>query len=378
MMGSPPPPATATTTTATIHQLPVLSRAQVAQHNTAKSVWLIVRNKVYDVSQFMFDHPGGEELLLQYGGQDVTAVMQDELEHLHSDSAYDMLDEYCVGVLSPSDDSDDKKLSTSASLFSATISSASPSKQKNGVPTTSVANGSSNLAVKRPFIDYTKPMLMQMLRSDYSKAYYLEQVHIPRHAHGSAPLFGPWYLEMLSLTPWWVIPIVWIPLWSLSIYIAANRIGITAVAQLMPLGVLLWSFIEYTLHRFVFHVENILPDHRVALSLHFVLHGIHHFLPMDRMRLVMPPALSIALAYGLWCFFSMFLPLDLCFGLATGVIAGYVGYDLIHYYLHHGRPFAEHLREMKSYHLDHHYKDANLGYGITSKLWDRVFGTVLW
>ncbi|KAJ3145748.1 fatty acid alpha-hydroxylase [Geranomyces michiganensis] len=367
MMGSPPPAVTTEQ-----HQLPVLTRAQVAQHYTAKSVWVIVRNKVYDVSEFMFDHPGGEDLLLQYGGQDVTVAMQDELEHLHSDSAYDMLDDYCVGVLAPNDDRKD----SSSSIHS------SSSLLKQNVPTdtapASAINGSSKIPVKRPFLDITKPLLMQMLRSDYTKAYYLEQVHIPRHTHASAPLFGPWYLEILSLTPWWVIPIVWIPLWSLSIYVAANKIGIVAVAQLLPLGVLLWSFIEYTLHRFVFHVEAILPDHRIALSLHFVLHGIHHFLPMDRMRLVMPPALSIALAYGLWCFFSMFLPRNLCFGLATGVIPGYLGYDLIHYYLHHGRPFAAHLREMKSYHLDHHYKDANLGYGITSKLWDRMFGTVLW
>ncbi|KAJ3018843.1 Fatty acid 2-hydroxylase [Thoreauomyces humboldtii] len=79
----------------------------------------------------------------------------------------------------------------------------------------------------------------------------------------------------------------------------------------------------------------------------------------------------------LWLFFSLFVPHHLAIGLLTGVTPGYLGYDLVHYYLHHGRPFAEHLREMKSYHLDHHYKDANLGYGITTKIWDRIFGTVL-
>lgn len=46
-------------------------------------------------------------------------------------------------------------------------------------------------------------------------------------------------------------------------------------------------------------------------------------------------------------------------------------------YIHHGRPLTAYLRELKSYHLDHHYKDPNLGYGITSKFWDLVFHTQL-
>ncbi|KAJ3008374.1 fatty acid alpha-hydroxylase [Thoreauomyces humboldtii] len=337
----------------------VLCREDVARHNTAKSVWVIVNNKVYDVSQFMFDHPGGEELLLQYGGQDVTAVMEDKLEHLHSEAAYEMLEDYCVGVL---DTSSGVTLPAGTPKSTTDLSSSSPT---------------STLGKKEPFIDYTKPMFMQVFRSNYSKERYLEQVHIPRHLGYPAPIFGHPLLEMFTRTPWYVVPIVWVPLWSLCAYFAVQRIGVTAAAQLMPLGVLLWSFIEYALHRFLFHVEAILPDNRYALTAHFLLHGIHHYLPMDRMRLVMPPALSIFLAWNLWQFFALFLPLDIQWGLAPGVVAGYVGYDLIHYYLHHGRPFAEHLREMKTYHLNHHYQDANMGYGITSKLWDKVFGTLL-
>ncbi|KAI9100608.1 hypothetical protein DFS34DRAFT_578565 [Phlyctochytrium arcticum] len=313
---------------------------EVAQHSTARSLWIVVHDKVYDVSQFMFDHPGGEELLLQYGGQDVTQVMQDELEHLHSESAYDMLDDYYIGD------------------YPKTITS--------------------TLGKKEPFIELDKPMLAQVWRKDWSKDFYLTQVHIPRHISSSAPIFGHPALEVFTKTPWYVIPLVWIPMWIGSIYLALNNGPPSQMAVLMASGIMLWSILEYSLHRFLFHIEVVLPDNRVALTAHFLLHGIHHYLPMDKMRLVMPPALSLFLASWIYVAFSSFLPFPVVCGLATGVIPGYVGYDLIHYYLHHGRPFAQHLRDMKTYHLDHHYKDANLGYGITSKLWDRVFGTVLY
>lgn len=47
-------------------------------------------------------------------------------------------------------------------------------------------------------------------------------------------------------------------------------------------GVVVWTILEYVLHRFLFHVDDYLPDHPVFLTLHFLLHGIHHYLPMDR------------------------------------------------------------------------------------------------
>src|SRR5258707_15189470 len=43
-----------------------------------------------------------------------------------------------------------------------------------------------------------------------------------------------------------------------------------------------------------------MPDNRVAITMHFLLHGIHHYLPMDKLRLVMPPTLFLALATPFW------------------------------------------------------------------------------
>lgn len=48
------------------------------------------------------------------------------------------------------------------------------------------------------------------------------------------------------------------------------------------LGTIIWTILEYGLHRFLFHIDELLPDHPVFLTLHFLLHGIHHYMPMDR------------------------------------------------------------------------------------------------
>jgi 4-hydroxysphinganine ceramide fatty acyl 2-hydroxylase len=47
-------------------------------------------------------------------------------------------------------------------------------------------------------------------------------------------------------------------------------------------GCIVWTILEYTLHRFLFHLDFYLPDNGVAITLHFLLHGIHHYLPMDK------------------------------------------------------------------------------------------------
>ena len=49
-----------------------LTRDQVAKHNSATSAWIIIDTVVYDITKFAAVHPGGELLLLEYAGKDVT------------------------------------------------------------------------------------------------------------------------------------------------------------------------------------------------------------------------------------------------------------------------------------------------------------------
>ncbi|KIK70452.1 hypothetical protein GYMLUDRAFT_273869 [Collybiopsis luxurians FD-317 M1] len=50
----------------------MLSGKEVAQHNSRESCWIIVHGKVYDVTEFLDDHPGGSRIILKYAGKDAT------------------------------------------------------------------------------------------------------------------------------------------------------------------------------------------------------------------------------------------------------------------------------------------------------------------
>lgn len=67
---------------------------EVAKHNQTKDCWLIIDGKVYDVTPFMDDHPGGDEVLLSSTGKDATNDFEDVG---HSDSARDMMAKYLIG-----------------------------------------------------------------------------------------------------------------------------------------------------------------------------------------------------------------------------------------------------------------------------------------
>ncbi len=64
--------------------------------------------------------------------------------------------------------------------------------------------------------------------------------------------------------------------------------------------------------------------------------------------------------------------------LASGFILGYVIYDCTHYYIHHNKPTLWWFKSLRDYHTLHHYKNPQLAYGVSNKLWDYVFGTVLY
>src|SRR5438045_2776948 len=76
-------------------------------------------------------------------------------------------------------------------------------------------------------------------------------------------------------TPLWI----YVPVTGWMLYLAAAR-GLFAglIAALVLGGVVIWSFVEYTMHRFVFHYE---PKTRWGQTLHFLVHGVHHDYPSD-------------------------------------------------------------------------------------------------
>jgi len=171
-----------------------------------------------------------------------------------------------------------------------------------------------------------------------------------------------------------VIPLaLYLPVVGYMLYVSLWRrqLSFVAVAALFLLGILLWTLIEYLIHRYIFHYE---PKTRWGKQLHFVLHGVHHDYPNDARRLVMPPVISIPLAF---LFFGLFFLIfgSLAPAVFAGLVFGYVCYDMLHYATHHLAMKSGVWLWLKQYHLRHHFKDDHVGYGISSPLWDYIFRT---
>ncbi|XP_037671657.1 cytochrome b5 type B isoform X3 [Choloepus didactylus] len=73
---------------------------EVAKRNSSEEIWLVIHGRVYDVSSFLNEHPGGEEVLLEQAGLDASESFEDVG---HSSDAREMLKEYYIGDVHPSD-----------------------------------------------------------------------------------------------------------------------------------------------------------------------------------------------------------------------------------------------------------------------------------
>src|SRR5271165_1279778 len=176
----------------------------------------------------------------------------------------------------------------------------------------------------------------------------------------SPPMFESRVLDALSRVHPAVPVVIFLPAivallaWSLSQLSVAGTLGLVVA------GYALWTLTEYWLHRIVFHFE---PEKGIGARLHWIIHGVHHDHPNDPMRLVMPPALSVPLAavfvYGFYLVIGSpgFLP----FGAAF--LAGYLGYDMLHYHVHHHRPKTALGKRLRELHMRHHFQNHERGYG---------------
>ncbi|EMF17346.1 cytochrome b5 [Sphaerulina musiva SO2202] len=70
--------------------------SDVSEHTSKKDLYMVIHDKVYNTSSFVDEHPGGEEVLLDVGGQDATEAFEDVG---HSDEAREILDGLLIGTL---------------------------------------------------------------------------------------------------------------------------------------------------------------------------------------------------------------------------------------------------------------------------------------
>ncbi|KAF5919550.1 hypothetical protein HPG69_000149 [Diceros bicornis minor] len=73
---------------------------EVAKRNSSEEIWLVIHGRVYDITRFLNEHPGGEEVLLEQAGADASESFEDVG---HSSDAREMLKQYYIGDVHPSD-----------------------------------------------------------------------------------------------------------------------------------------------------------------------------------------------------------------------------------------------------------------------------------
>ena len=227
------------------------------------------------------------------------------------------------------------------------------------------------------FLTLDQPIFTQFFTKRFSKKLYLEHIHIPRQITYSARFFETDFCEALTKTYWWMTPAIWWPVAAIMFYF--STVALFDKWMIFAGGLFVWTIFEYVFHRFVFHCEEIIPDHPVFLMLHFFTHAVHHYFPFDPLRLAMPPALFIILATPTWFLFNVFVPTQPLLPLFAGIFFGFAAYDVMHFYLHHGaeKSVIPYIRQMRTYHAIHHYKEPNNGFGVTSTFWDHIFDTLI-
>lgn len=201
--------------------------------------------------------------------------------------------------------------------------------------------------------------------------------HFVSNEDQSVRMFKSGWLDAFSRIDFRVPLILYVPLAAYLLGMSVFRASLLLILPMFALGVALWTFTEYNLHRFVFHWQ---PPGELGRKIHFMFHGVHHDYPRDSKRLVMVPAVSLPLAVLFylgfrWLFSAFGAEHTLVYPCFAGFVVGYLFYDMTHYALHHANFKSRFWLALKQHHMAHHYQNAKQGFGVSTQFWDLVYRT---
>ena len=211
-------------------------------------------------------------------------------------------------------------------------------------------------------------------RTDDEVIAFLKHRLQPIGRYESVRVFDSPFLESLTHVHPATPIVLWGPLalWLIWRSFAVHYLTAATVMGFAALGLLIWSLIEYLLHRYLFHLR---PAGPFRARLQFVVHGLHHADPADPTRLVIPAVPSLIGGVVFFAAFRLVLGPTYVEPFFAFFAVGYLLYDYIHYASHRFTPRNRVIRFLKQHHMLHHFATDDARWGVSSPLWDHVFGT---
>jgi sterol desaturase/sphingolipid hydroxylase (fatty acid hydroxylase superfamily) len=191
---------------------------------------------------------------------------------------------------------------------------------------------------------------------------------------GSKQLFSNPILEKLSRTHI-SVPLTVFFLYSVTLlYWSVTHTSLSALVTVgfFFIGLFAFTWVEYLAHRYLFHMDTYT---KAREKLQYTIHGVHHEFPKDKTRLAMPPLLSITISTLLLLLFRLIMG-DYVFAFLPGFLTGYAAYLSVHYMVHAYQPPKNFLKYLCINHGTHHYKNGEMVFGVSSPLWDYIYGTM--
>ena len=217
----------------------------VKNFKTSKKL-VIFQGCVYDVSEYMDYHPGGSDRIERYLGKNIDSVFE---QVGHTVAALKIIAQLPkVGEI--------KGVSTKQDAYSPKL------KEKFS-------------------FDLNKGLWWQMMNTKWNLEEYNDYIDQPKHLFNplrSVRLFDNTFLETVTMGPWQLTPMAVIPI--AYYFMSQAQTNLTETIVVFGVGMIMFSFFEYCLHRFLFHAEkDWLPDHPYVIACHFVMNGVHHAFP---------------------------------------------------------------------------------------------------
>jgi sterol desaturase/sphingolipid hydroxylase (fatty acid hydroxylase superfamily) len=155
--------------------------------------------------------------------------------------------------------------------------------------------------------------------------------------------------------------------------VRSGQSSLAGAAGLLVAGLLTWGLYEYATHRWVLHREPKAEGFNLPGNL---THLRHHADPnsLQRLNVQLSESVPVCVVYVLlaWALTGSW---QAATHLFTGLIAGYFFYEYLDFQAHHGTSRGWLTRYFRKYHLQHHHYDATVRFGVTSPLFDYLFGT---